>query len=339
MTAETTTDGATLDVIGIGNAIVDVIARSDEAFLAEQALAKGSMHLIDEQRAVALYDLMGAAAESSGGSAANTIAGLASFGSRTGFVGKVANDQLGKVFAHDIRAQGVAFDTPALNSGAETARCLILVTPDGERTMNTFLGAAQALAPSDIDAGTIASAKITYLEGYLWDPEDAKQAFIAAAKAAHDAGREVALTLSDSFCVERFRDEFLELMRSGTVDLVFANEHEVRALYQTADVDTAMAALAKDARMAAVTRSAKGSTVLYDDTRIDVPAIAIDRIVDLTGAGDQYAAGFLHGRTRGATPERCARLGALAASEVIGHVGGRPAVNLKRLAEQNGLAI
>jgi sugar/nucleoside kinase (ribokinase family) len=335
MTAENTA----FDVVGIGNAIVDVIARSDEAFLVEQGLAKGSMHLIDEARAIALYDLMGAATESSGGSAANTIAGLASFGSCTGFVGKVANDQLGNVFAHDIRAQGVAFETPPLNSGAQTARCLILVTPDGERTMNTFLGAAQALAPADIDTNTIASAGVTYLEGYLWDPDDAKEAFIAAANAAHAAEREVALTLSDAFCVERFRGEFLRLMRNGTVDLVFANEHEVRALYETADVDTAIAALGDDARIAAVTRSAAGSSVLYDGVRVDVPAVPVSEIVDLTGAGDQYAAGFLHGRTHGATPEHCAQLGALAASEVIGHVGARPAVNLRNLAEQRGLAV
>jgi sugar/nucleoside kinase (ribokinase family) len=334
-----TSQNTPLDVVGIGNAIVDVIARADEAFLADQNLAKGSMHLIDEGRAVALYDLMGAATESSGGSAGNTIAGLASLGSKAGFVGKVANDQLGQVFAHDIRAQGVAFDTAPLNSGAQTARCLILVTPDGERTMNTFLGAAQALAPSDIDQDLIASAQITYLEGYLWDPDDAKQAFVAAAQAAHAAGREVALTLSDAFCVERFRGEFLELMRTATVDLVFANEHEVRALYETSDVDGAIDALGQDVPMAAVTRSADGSTVIQDGTRIDVPAFAVEKIVDLTGAGDQYAAGFLHGRTRGATPEQCARLGALAASEVIGHVGGRPATNLSRLAQQHGLDV
>jgi sugar/nucleoside kinase (ribokinase family) len=334
-----TTQNTTLDVIGIGNAIVDVIARTDEAFLAEQELAKGSMHLIDEPRAVALYDLMGAATESSGGSAGNTIAGLASLGGKAGFVGKVANDQLGQVFAHDIRAQGVSFDTTPLNNGAQTARCLILVTPDGERTMNTFLGAAQSLAPSDIDPNEIGSAQITYLEGYLWDPDDAKQAFVAAAQAAHAAGREVALTLSDAFCVERFRGEFLELMRTATIDLVFANEHEVRALYETSDVDGAIDALGQDVAMAAVTRGANGSSVIHDGTRIDVPAFSVDEIVDLTGAGDQYAAGFLYGRTRGATPDHCARLGALAASEVITHVGGRPAVNLAELAQQHGLEV
>jgi sugar/nucleoside kinase (ribokinase family) len=330
---------ATLDVIGIGNAIVDVIARSDEAFLAEQDLAKGSMHLIDEDRAVALYDLMGAGTESSGGSAANTIAGLASLGGRTGFIGKVAEDQLGGVFTHDIRAQGAQFDTAPLGAGAQTGRCLILVTPDGERTMNTFLGAAQALTPADIDPATIASASITYLEGYLWDPEDAKDAFVAAAQAAHAAGREVALTLSDSFCVERFRGEFLQLMRTGTIDLVFANEHEVRALYETSDIDGAIASLGDDVRAAAVTRSAEGSSVIHDGVRIDVPAAPVDDIVDLTGAGDQFAAGFLYGRTHGASPEHCAKLGALAASEVISHVGARPAVSLADLAHQKGMTL
>src|SRR5215207_5631762 len=244
----------TYDVLGIGNAIVDVIARAEDDFLLRHGMNKGGMALIDEARAHAIYDAMGPAVEISGGSAANTIVGLASLGARTAFLGKVRDDQLGRVFAHDIRAAGVDFRTAPATDGPATARCYILVTPDGERTMNTYLGAAQNLHPADVDTDTVVAAAITYLEGYLWDPRNAKDAFRKAAEAAHAAGRMVALTLSDSFCVDRWREEFLDLMRAGIIDLIFANESELRSLYQTADFDSAVAALRQDARRAVVTR-------------------------------------------------------------------------------------
>jgi adenosine kinase len=325
------------DVLGIGNAIVDVIARAEDDFLAKQGMAKGGMSLIDEPRAAAIYKDMGSAIESSGGSAANTIVGAAGFGARTAFVGKVKDDPLGKVFAHDIRAAGVAFDTPAAKDGPATACCYVLVTPDGERTMNTYLGAAQNLRPSDIDPNAIGSAAITYLEGYLWDPKDAKEAFVKAAKAAHDAKRQVALTLSDAFCVDRYRDEFLDLIRKGTVDLLFANESELKSLYQSSDFDTAAAALRQDAKLAAVTRSEKGCVVLTRDKVTEVPAFPIEKLVDTTGAGDLFAAGFLYGLARGADHATCGRFGGLAAAEVIQHMGARPETSLKDLAAENGL--
>ena len=250
------------DVLGIGNAIVDVIARAEDDFLVAQGMHKGGMALIDEARAAAIYAAMGPATESSGGSAANTIVGVASFGARAAFVGKVKDDELGNAFAHDIRAARVGFDVKPANSGPSTARCYIMVTPDGERTMNTFLGAAQDLTPDDIDEKAIADAAIVYLEGYLWDPPQAKEAFVKAAGIAHKAGRRVALTLSDSFCVDRYRAEFLDLIRKGTVDIVFANEHELHSLYETADFDSAARALQKDAKLAVVTRSAKGCIVV-----------------------------------------------------------------------------
>ena len=325
------------DVLGIGNAIVDVIARAEDDFLAKQGMAKGGMSLIDEPRAAAIYKDMGSAIESSGGSAANTIVGAASFGARTAFVGKVKDDPLGKVFAHDIRAAGVAFDTPMAKDGPATACCYVLVTPDGERTMNTYLGAAQNLRPSDIDPNVIGSAAITYLEGYLWDPKDAKEAFVKAAKAAHDAKRQVALTLSDAFCVGRYRDEFLGLIRNGTVDLLFANESELKSFYETSDFDTAAAALRKEAKLAAVTRSEKGCVVLTKDKVTEVPAFPISKLVDTTGAGDLFAAGFLYGFARGADHATCGRFGGLAAAEVIQHMGARPEASLKDLAAANGL--
>ncbi len=250
------------DVLGIGNAIVDVLARTDDGFLVKQGMHKGGMALIDEPRAAAIYDAMGPAIEVSGGSAANTIVGVASLGARAAFVGKVRDDELGQVFRHDIRAAGVAFDTPPASDGPSTARCYVLVTPDGERTMNTYLGAAQDLHPNDIDPAAIAAAGIIYLEGYLWDPPHAKEAFLKAAKIAHEAQRDVALTLSDAFCVDRYRAEFLDLIRSGTVDLVFANERELHSLYETADFDTALNALRGDAKLAVVTRSEKGCLVV-----------------------------------------------------------------------------
>ena len=326
------------DVLGIGNAIVDVIAQTEEDFLVKHGMQKGAMTLIDEARAAKIYEAMGPTIESSGGSAANTIVGVASFGARAAFVGKVKNDALGQVFGHDIRASGVAFETKPASDGPATACCYVLVTPDGERTMNTFLGAAQNLRPSDIDPDMIGRAAITYLEGYLWDPKHAKEAFLKAAKIAHAGGRKVALSLSDAFCVDRWRDEFLQLMRSGTLDLIFANEAELHSLYQTSDFDGAIAALRADIGAAVVTRSEKGCLVLGPDGIEAVPAFPVDRVVDTTGAGDLFAAGFLTGLARGADDRICGRLGALAAAEVIQHLGARPETSLRQLARENGLA-
>ncbi len=327
------------DVIGIGNAVVDVIARAEDDFLVAHGMHKGGMALIEERRAEKIYQAMGPAVESSGGSAANTIVGVASFGARAAFVGKVKDDELGRAFAHDIRAARVAFDTEPASTGPSTARCYIMVTPDGERTMNTFLGAAQDLKPADIDEAKIASAALTYLEGYLWDPPQAKEAFVKAAAIAHKAGRRVALTLSDAFCVDRYRAEFLGLIRKGTVDIVFANEHELHSLYETADFDTAVMALRHDAKLAVITRSEKGCVVVTRNGVEAVQAMPIDRVVDVTGAGDLFAAGFLVGLARGKDHRTAARLGALAAAEVIQHIGARPAVSLKALAAENGLPV
>jgi adenosine kinase len=326
------------DVLGIGNAIVDVIARTEEDFLLKQGMRKGTMALIDEPRAEAIYSAMGPAIESSGGSAANTIVGLASLGARAAFIGKVKDDTLGRAFAHDIRAAGVAYATPPAADGASTARCYVLVTPDGERTMNTYLGAAQDLRPDDIDADVVAASTILYLEGYLWDPKNAKDAFVKAAQIAHEAERTVALTLSDAFCVDRWRAEFLHLMRSRTVDLIFANEAELHSLYETSDFNTAVAALRADVGTAVVTRSEKGCLVIGPDGTEAVPAFPVERVVDTTGAGDLFAAGFLSGLARGADDRTCGRLGALAAAEVIQHLGARPETSLRDLASENGLA-
>jgi sugar/nucleoside kinase (ribokinase family) len=327
------------DVVGIGNAIVDVIARTEDDFLVSHGMHKGAMRLIDERQAAAIYDAMGPAIEVSGGSAANTIVGVASLGARAAFVGKVKDDELGRVFEHDIRAAGVAFSTPPASAGPSTGRCYVMVTPDGERTMNTFLGAAQDLHPNDIDAETIAAAEITYLEGYLWDPPHAKQAFLKAAGFAHAADRAVALTLSDAFCVDRYRAEFLELMRTATVDIVFANEHELHSLYQTADLDSAVNALREDVRLGVVTRSEKGCLVVTREETVAIQAYPVERLVDATGAGDLFAAGFLVGSARGSDHRSAARLGALVASEVIQHMGARPEVSLRTLAEQNGFEL
>jgi sugar/nucleoside kinase (ribokinase family) len=329
---------ARYDVLGIGNAIVDVIARAEEDFLLKQGMRKGTMALIDEARAEAIYDAMGPAVEVSGGSAANTIVGLSSLGGRGAFVGKVKDDVLGRAFSHDIRAAGVAFGAPAASAGPSTGRCYVLVTPDGERTMNTYLGAAQDLHPADIDADAVAASAITYLEGYLWDPKNAKDAFLKAAKIAHEAERKVALSLSDAFCVDRWRDEFLQLMRSRTVDLIFANEGELQSLYQTADFETAVKALRADIDVAVVTRSEKGCIVINPEDIEAVPAFPVERVVDTTGAGDLFAAGFLSGLARGADDRTCGRLGAMAAAEIIQHLGARPETSLKDLASDNGLA-
>lgn len=330
---------ARYDVLGIGNAIFDVLVKTDESFLGRHGMTKGSMTLIDEARVGAIYRDMGPATEMSGGSAANTIVGIASLGGRAAYVGKVKDDQIGRLYIHDIRAAGVAFETAAASEGPATGCSYILVTGDGERTMNTYLGAAQQLAPADIDPVQIASARIVYLEGYLWDPKDAKEAFVKASSIAHEAGRRVALTLSDSFCVDRYRDEFLELMRKATVDIVFANEAELHSLYQTSDFDTALGQLRADARLGVVTRSEKGCVVASDEGVIAVPAFPIEALVDTTGAGDLFAAGFLFGLVRGTGYENAGRLGALAAAEVIQHVGARPQVSLKELARQHGLPV
>lgn len=327
------------DVLGIGNAIVDVIARAEDDFLAAHGMNKGAMALIDQKRADKIYQAMGPAVESSGGSAANTIVGVASFGGRAAFVGKVKNDELGQAFTHDIRAARVAFDTKPATSGPSTARCYIMVTPDGERTMNTFLGAAQDLHPKDIDEAAVAASAVIYLEGYLWDPPHAKEAFVKAAEIAHKSARRVALTLSDAFCVGRYRAEFLNLIRKGTVDILFANESELLSLYETADLDTAVKQLRGDARLAVVTRSEKGCVVVTRDAVEAVQAMPIEKVVDVTGAGDLFAAGFLVGHSHGKDHRTAARLGALAAAEVIQHIGARPAVSLKALAAENGLAV
>ncbi len=330
---------AKYDVLGIGNAIFDVLVQTDEGFLARHGMSKGGMALIDEARAAAIYKDMGPAVEMSGGSAANTIVGVASLGARAAYVGKVREDQIGRLYMHDIRAAGVAFETKPAVNGPATGCSYILVTPDGERTMNTYLGAAQELAPADIDPSQVAASALLYLEGYLWDPNNAKEAFVKAAGIAHNAGRQVALTLSDAFCVDRYRDEFLDLMRNGTIDLVFANESELHSLYQTSDFDTALSQMRKDAKLAVVTRSEKGCVVASKDGVIAVPAFAVEKIVDTTGAGDLFAAGFLFGLARGVGHEKAGRLGALAAAEVIQHIGARPQVSLKQLAQQNGLPV
>jgi sugar/nucleoside kinase (ribokinase family) len=321
------------DVVGIGNAIVDVIAHAEDRFLAAQSMAKGAMTLIEAERAEALYARMGPGVEMSGGSAANSMAGLASLGGRAAFIGKVRDDQLGAIFAHDIRAAGVTFRTPPAKAGPQTARCLIFVTPDAQRTMNTYLGASVELGPEDVEEELIAAAQVTYLEGYLWDKPRAKEAFRKAARIAHEAGAKVALTLSDPFCVERHRAEFQELVK-GPVDILFANDAEIRALWQVGDFDAALAATKGQVGTAALTRSEKGSVVLTGE-RIDrVPAEPVERVVDTTGAGDLYAAGFLYGLTNGRPPAEAARIGAIAAAEVVSHVGARPERPLKALVAE-----
>jgi len=321
---------AAFDVLGIGNAIVDVITRADDAFLARHELAKGSMMLIDEVRAEALYAAMGPGIEVSGGSCGNTMAGVASFGGKGAYIGKVKQDQLGSVFGHDLKSIGVSFDTPQATSGPSTARCLILVTPDAQRTMNTYLGACTGLGPDDIDTSLVGAAQVTYVEGYLWDAPEAKKAVLKAFDAAHAAGRLVSITLSDSFCVGRYRDEFRALIRDK-VDVLFGNEAEITSLYEVDSFDKALEATRKEAKIAALTRSEKGSVVIKGNETYAVPAAPVSRVVDTTGAGDLYAAGFLFGFTRGKPLAECARLGGIAAAEIISHVGARPEAALKGL--------
>jgi sugar/nucleoside kinase (ribokinase family) len=324
------------DVVGIGNAIVDIISRCDDGFLSKHDLAKGFMRLIDAEEANRLYAAMGPAVERSGGSVANTIAGLASFGAKCGFIGRVAADQFGGIFRHDIRSQGVAYETAPATDGAPTARCLILVTPDGERTMNTFLGASVDLTANDIDQAMIENSKIIYLEGYLFDRHQAKEAFRDAAGRARRVGVKVALSLSDAFCVDRHRDDFRRLVREGA-DIVFANEKEITSLYQVNSFEAAANAALQDCEMAVLTRSEEGSVIVASGETIEIPADAVPQVVDVTGAGDLYAAGFLYGLTRGLPLETCGRLGSLAAAEVIGHIGARPESPLRELAKQRGL--
>ena len=318
------------DVIGIGNAIVDVLVHADDTLLESEGMTKGTMTLIDGGEAKRLYGKIGPAIECSGGSAANTIAGLASLGGTGVFIGKVHDDQLGKVFSHDIRALGVIFDTPPTENGPPTATSIIIVTPDAQRTMQTFLGASVGLGPGDIDLEEIAKAKVTYLEGYLWDPPAAKEAFLKAAEGAHQAGGKVSLSLSDPFCVDRHREDFLDLAEHH-VDILFANEQEIMSLYQVDSFDDALQAVRGHCEIAALTRGAKGSVIVSGDEIHIVDAEAVSTLADTTGAGDAYAAGFLFGLTSGRDLETSARIGGLSAAEVISHLGARPEASLKAL--------
>ncbi len=330
---------ATYDILGLGNAIVDVIARKPDAFLDEYHLTKGAMALIDEAPAEALYAAMGDTVVVSGGSAANTVIGAAGFGCTAAFVGKVKDDTLGALFTDDIHKAGVAFTIPHATEGPATARCFVLVTPDGQRTMNTFLGACQDLTEADVDPAVVQASKITYLEGYLWDPPAAKAAFIKAATIAHQADRKVALSLSDAFCVGRYRPEFLGLIRDGTVDILFANEAEVMSLYEVDDFDRAITLLRDEGILSVVTRSEKGCVVVARESLIVAPAAPIEAVVDTTGAGDLFAAGFIAGLVRDKDHQTCATLGALAAAEIIQHIGARPKVDLKGLAAAHGVTL
>lgn len=323
--------------MGVGNAIVDVIATVDDSFIGDRGLVKGAMTLVNAERSAELYEAMPPGVAASGGSAANTMAGVASFGGRAAFIGKVRDDQLGEVFIHDIRATGVSFEVPPAPEGPPTARCLVQVTPDAERTMNTYLGISALLGPPDVDTDVVASAGITYCEGYLWDVPVAKEAIRVAMAAAASADRTVALALSDSYCVDRHRDEWLDLIEDR-VDVVFANEAEVCALHSTDDLGEARDRTAEMARTVVITRGARGSVAVQGSELAVVPAAEIPDVVDATGAGDLYAAGFLWGLCRGVPLARCAELGSLAAAEVISHVGARPKMALSTFAAAGGPA-
>lgn len=324
------------DVIGIGNAIVDIIGRCDEAFLADVGAAKGSMRLIDAEEARRIYSKMGPAIEISGGSAANTIAGVASYGGKAAFIGTIANDDFGKIFAHDIRSMGVAFSVPPVDGAAPTSRSLILVTPDGERTMNTFLGISTSMDETRLDESLISDSAILYLEGYLFDQESAKQAFHSALRIAKKANRKIALTLSDGFCVDRHRDDFLALIRAG-IDVLFANESEIKSLYQTSSFEAAAEAVRKDTPLAALTRSGKGSVILAGDNSISISPFPVEAVVDTTGAGDLYAAGLLFGLAHQLDLETSGKLASLAAAEIISHIGARPEISLREIATRHHL--
>lgn len=328
-------------LITIGNALVDVLAKTTDEYIAQQdekaGMKKSSMNLIDTERALDLYDDMVDPVEMSGGSAGNTMACFTSFGGKGAYIGKVANDELGDTFKHSLRDMGVYYNTCPLTEGPSTGRCMILVTPDGERTMNTYLGAAVELTPDDIDPDFIAKAKITYLEGYLFDPPQAMEAFIKAARIAHESGRMTALTLSDPFCVDRHREAFKDLV-SNHVDILFANEEEIKSLYEVDDVEKAIEIVKNECAISCITRSEKGSIIINAGKRYDIEAEKVEKLIDSTGAGDAYAAGFLYGFTEEMTMEECGRLGSIAAAEVIGQMGPRPSVSLAHLARQKRAA-
>jgi sugar/nucleoside kinase (ribokinase family) len=324
-------DRPLFDVVGIGNALVDVIAHAHDDFLSSYGLTKGAMTLIETDRAFELYHALDGAVEMSGGSAANTMCGVASFGGRAAYIGKVNGDDLGDVFGHDLKAVGVSFHGGGVDHGTPTGRCVIVVTPDAERTMNTYLGVSSFLSVDDLDESVIARAGVLYMEGYLYDRDDAKEAFRRAAEVAHDHGRQVSLTLSDSFCVDRHRDDFRSLV-SDRVDLLFGNADELTSLYELDDFEDCIDVLRDECELAAITRGADGCVIVTHEELIEVPAQPVERVVDTTGAGDLFAAGFLHGMTTGRDLATCGRLGAIAAAEVIGHVGPRPLVDLHTLA-------
>jgi sugar/nucleoside kinase (ribokinase family) len=321
----------TLDVVAIGNAIVDVMAPCEDALIADLGMTRGAMMLVDTERAEHLYERMAPAREISGGSAANTLAGLAALGARCGFIGQVAQDQLGAVFAHDIRAAGIAFATPARAGDPPTARCLIFVSPDGQRTMNTYLGASQFLPAAALDPAVIAEAAVLYLEGYLWDPEEPRAAMRRAIEVARNAGRRVAFTLSDAFVIDRHGADFRAMIEAGEIDILFANEHELAALTETDDIERSIAAIAPKVPVLVVTRGAHGAVALAGGERVEVAAEPVARVVDTTGAGDLFAAGFLFGHVRGHALRDCLKLGAICAAEVISHYGARPEADLRAL--------
>ncbi|MCY1706960.1 adenosine kinase [Pannonibacter sp. SL95] len=329
----------TYDALCIGNAICDVFAHVEDDFLVAENLVKASMRLIDTGEALRLYDKMGQTVRISGGSAGNTAAGIASLGGKPAYLGKVARDELGDSYAHDMKGTGVYFNTDPLVGGAPTARSMILITPDGERTMNTYLGACVELSPKDVDPAVVAASAVTYMEGYLWDPPAAKRAFLEAARIAHENGRKVGLTLSDAFCVDRYRDEFQGLLRDGVVDLMFANEHELKSLYQTADLDTAIAAARETCKLTALTLGSNGAMAITREETVHAPALKVSEVVDLTGAGDLFASGFLFGLARDFDLKTSTELGCLCASTVITHVGARPERPLKAVAAQSGFPV
>lgn len=328
-------------LITIGNALVDVLAKTDDDYITKQnqehGMAKGSMSLVDAQRALALYDDMKDPVEMSGGSAGNTMACFTSFGGKGAYIGKVADDELGNSFVNSLKDMGVHYDTARLTEGPSTGRCMILVTPDGERTMNTYLGAAVELTPKDIHPDFIAKAKVTYLEGYLFDPPQAMEAFIKAARVAHEAGRQVSLTLSDAFCVDRHREAFKDLVQNH-VDILFANEDELKSLYETDDLEAALEIVKNQCAISATTRGENGSVIINSGKRTTIAAEENINVVDSTGAGDAYAAGFLYGFTESMDMETCGRLGSIAAAEVIAQMGPRPAVSLADLAKEKKAA-
>ena len=326
---------ATYDVLGIGNAIVDILVQTGDAFLEENGLTKGAMGLVSAEEQRALYDKTGQALESSGGSAANTLAGVAALGGRAAFAGKIKDDQLGTVFAHDIRAAGVAFETAMSTDGAPTATCLVLISPDGQRTMQTYLGACVEFSPADLDPAQVEAAGVIYLEGYLWDPAPAREAFLQAARIAHDAGRKVALSLSDPFCVDRHRDGFMQFIAEH-VDILFANEDEILSLFQIDDFDTAIERVRGMVDIAALTRGEKGSVAVTKDDIFTVAAAKVDKVMDTTGAGDAYAAGFLCAYTQGHSLEKAAELGGLLAAVIIQQIGARPSANVQHLLQDQG---